>query len=115
LVEVRESDFTMSTTVGRVRAGLVTFRIHNEGPSSHEFVIDRADVDVDADAVPLRPNGLSIDEGSTKLQSLGHIEGIRLGATRDLTVQLKTGHYVLFCNYEGHYRGGMYASLDVTT
>ena len=34
---------------------------------------------------------------------------MRLGATRDLTLQALTpGHYVLFCNLYGHYRGGMY-------
>jgi hypothetical protein len=30
------------------------------------------------------------------------------------TLTLAPGRYELICNYPGHYRGGMYAELDVT-
>ena len=30
-----------------------------------------------------------------------------------LVLHLAPGHYVLYCNLEGHYLGGMYAALTV--
>jgi uncharacterized cupredoxin-like copper-binding protein len=44
---------------------------------------------------------------------LGSIEVLKLGESDDLTLRLPPGHYVLWCNLEGHYLGGMHASLDV--
>ena len=106
------SDFKLSTKTTKVPAGYVTFRIRNTGPSTHEFVVDRTDVA--ADALPLRANDITVDEDSKQLHAAGELAEIRLDTTRDLTLDLKPGHYVLFCNLEGHYRGGMYAALEVT-
>jgi uncharacterized cupredoxin-like copper-binding protein len=35
------------------------------------------------------------------------------GASGALTLALTRGRYVLFCNLEGHYLTGMYASIEV--
>jgi uncharacterized cupredoxin-like copper-binding protein len=112
LVAVRLSDFKLSTKTAKVPSGYVTFRIRNVGPSTHEFVVDRTDVM--ADALPLRANAITVNEDSKELDAAGELADIRLGATRDLTLKLKPGHYVLYCNLEGHYRGGMYGTLEVT-
>jgi hypothetical protein len=112
VVNVYERDFKLTTLVERVPAGLVTFRVHNSGPSTHEFLVDRSDVS--ADALPLRPSQLSVNEESPQLDNLGELREVRLGSTRELTLRLQPGHYVVFCNLEGHYRGGMYAALEVT-
>lgn len=112
LVGVHVSDFKLSTKTSSVPAGYVTFRIRNTGPSTHKFVVDRTDLV--ADALPLRANGITVNEDSKQLHAAGELGEIRLDSTRDLTLDLKPGHYVLFCNLEGHYRGGMYATLEVT-
>jgi uncharacterized cupredoxin-like copper-binding protein len=110
-VEVHESDFKLTTSTVLVPAGLVTFRVHNSGPSTHEFNVDRTDVA--ADALPLRADGLSVNEDSKRLKNVGGADDIRMGATQDLTLNLAPGHYVLYCNLEGHYLGGMYAIVQV--
>ena len=35
------------------------------------------------------------------------------GATRYLTVELRPGRYVFFCNMEGHFMAGMHAEVEV--
>ena len=111
LVKVHEQDFKLTTKTVLVHTGLVTFRVHNSGPSTHEFNVDRTDIA--ADALPLRADGLSVNEDSKRLTRVGSMDDVRLGATRDLTLRLTPGHYVLYCNLEGHYLGGMYAILQV--
>jgi len=112
IVNVRQHDFKLAASVDKVHAGLVTFRVHNLGPSTHEFVVVRTDIS--ADGLPLRADRLSVNEAAKALHRVGSLSQIRLGATRDLTLRLKPGTYVLFCNLLGHYRGGMYAALQVT-
>jgi uncharacterized cupredoxin-like copper-binding protein len=112
LVRVQVSDFKLVTKIEKVPSGYVTFRVHNIGPSTHEFVVDRTDIA--ADDLPLRPNNFTVNEDSKHLDGVGELGEIRLEATRDLTLDLKPGHYVMYCNLEGHYRGGMYASIEVT-
>ena len=45
------------------------------------------------------------------IKELGDLEPGKSGA---LTMTLKPGHYVLFCNEPGHFKAGMYAELVVT-
>ncbi len=110
-VVVVEHDFGLVATPNVVPAGLVTLHIENRGPSTHELVIDRSVLE--PEALPLRRNGLQIDEGAPELTKVASLDAIRLNATRDLTVWLTPGHYVVFCNLEGHYLGGMHMSLEV--
>jgi uncharacterized cupredoxin-like copper-binding protein len=112
VIKVVTSDFKLATSVEKVHAGLVTFRVHNLGASTHEFVVDRTNLR--ADALPLRANGISANEDAKQLHAVGEIGDIRLDTTRELTVSLKPGHYAMYCNLSGHYRGGMYADIEAT-
>jgi uncharacterized cupredoxin-like copper-binding protein len=111
LIVVHEHDFSLTTDVMSVRAGLVTFRVENRGPSTHEFIVARTNVS--DDALPLQKDDLTVDEDSPKLREVDSLDAVRLGQTRELTVKLAPGQYVLFCNLSGHYRGGMYATVEV--
>jgi uncharacterized cupredoxin-like copper-binding protein len=111
VVKVRIEDFKFTTQTVLVPAGLVTFRVHNFGPSTHEFVVVRTDLA--ADALPRRTDGLSVNEDSKRLKDVGEIGDLPLGSTRSVTLRLAPGHYVMFCNLEGHYLGGMYAMVEV--
>jgi uncharacterized cupredoxin-like copper-binding protein len=111
LIVVHEHDFALTADVISVRTGYVTFRVENRGPSTHEFIVARTDVS--ADALPLQKDDLTVDEDSSKLHEVDSLDAVRLGQTRELTAKLPPGHYVLFCNLSGHYRGGMYATLEV--
>ena len=90
--------------------GRVTFSVHNEGPDSHELLIARVGGGA---PLPLRRDGLTVDEERIQAATLGTLEPGAPGSTRTLTVDLTPGRYVLFCNMYGHYRGGMHAQLLV--
>ena len=49
-----------------------------------------------------------------KIDSLGETEEMQPGASRDLTLDLKPGTYLLLCNLPGHYAAGMWTVLTVT-
>jgi uncharacterized cupredoxin-like copper-binding protein len=113
LVPVHLEDYKLTSGRLAVPSGYVTFRIRNTGPSTHEFIVARSTVS--ADALPLRANGITVDEDSKQLHPEGELGDIRLDATQNLTLKLTPGHYVLYCNLGGHYRGGMYAVVEVTS
>jgi uncharacterized cupredoxin-like copper-binding protein len=63
--------------------------------------------------LPLRKDGISVDEESKRVHGTGTIEEVFDRHTVDLTVNLTRGHYVMYCNMEGHYMGDMRAGVDV--
>jgi uncharacterized cupredoxin-like copper-binding protein len=110
-VVVTLRDFRYSANVQSVPAGSVTFHIVNRGQSTHEFNVDRTDL---ADgSLPIRADGITVNEESSDLHRVDSVNTIEYHSTADLTVNLKRGHYVLYCNLEGHYQGGMHVSLTV--
>jgi uncharacterized cupredoxin-like copper-binding protein len=84
-------------------AGRVTFTVHNRGPDAHEFIVVRTH----GDELPLRTDGLTIDEDAVQKDEAGGLEPGKPRSVRTLTVHLDPGRYVLFCNMSGHYLGGM--------
>jgi uncharacterized cupredoxin-like copper-binding protein len=111
-VVVVERDFELTASETSVPAGMVTLHIVNHGPSTHEFVVD--ETFYTADKLPLERNGVQVNEAATTLRTADQVSVIRVGTERDLTMQLKPGHYVIFCNFEGHYQGGMRVGFNVT-
>jgi uncharacterized cupredoxin-like copper-binding protein len=112
-VVVVEHDFGLTVSSASIPPGTVTLHIENRGPSTHELNVD--ETTAVANGLPLRPNGLQVDEESAQLHPVDSVSDVRVGTSRDLTVHLTPGHYVLFCNLEGHYLGGMHIALDVTS
>jgi uncharacterized cupredoxin-like copper-binding protein len=109
-VEVTESDFSLELGKTSAPAGKVTFAVHNDGPSVHEFVVFKTDLA--PDALPKDDNG-DVAESDT-FAPVDEIEDIAKGADPTLEVDLAAGKYVVICNLPGHYRQGMSASLTVT-
>jgi uncharacterized cupredoxin-like copper-binding protein len=112
-VTVVEHDFGLVASPVSVRAGLVTLVIENRGPSTHELNVDRTSLA--SGVLPMRANTLQVNEDSSKLVNVGSLGDIPMRSTRRLTLTLTPGHYVLFCNLEGHYLGGMHTDLKVTS
>lgn len=112
VIGVAVKDFHIGPGKTHVSAGQVAFDIHNGGPSTHEFVVVRTDLG-DAD-LPLGPDGLSVDEDSPQIHLVTEDSELDIGESRVLVVSLPPGHYVFYCNLEGHYLGGMHASLVVS-
>jgi uncharacterized cupredoxin-like copper-binding protein len=88
----------------------VIFRIDNQAPVTHEFVVVRSDLP--PDQLAIGSDGLSVDED--QLDPMGEIGEVESGTIQTLALHLSPGHYVFFCNLEGHYLGGMHGGLEVS-
>jgi uncharacterized cupredoxin-like copper-binding protein len=110
-IPVMMKDYRISSSVAAIPAGIVSFDVHNRGPSTHEFVV--FETDPSADQMPLGADGLTIDEDSPFLRHVGEFSQIDIGRSRTLDLRLHPGRYVLVCNLEGHYLGGMHFVLTV--
>jgi hypothetical protein len=65
----------------------------------------------DGTLLPLGADGLSVDEDA--IDVVDELEEVQDGSVGALSVSLEPGTYVLFCNLEGHYLAGMYATIEV--
>jgi uncharacterized cupredoxin-like copper-binding protein len=111
VVAVTISDFRFALSRVVLPGGTASFQVHSRGPSTHEFVVVRTSLP--DDHLPLKADGLTVDEDSGQLGAVGEIGEIDIGDSPTLSLRLASGHYVLFCNLEGHYLGGMHVSLEV--
>jgi uncharacterized cupredoxin-like copper-binding protein len=84
--------------------------VHNRGPDDHELIVVRAR----DSALPLRADGVTVDEDALEPAKVGILEPGAPGSVRELRLRLAPGRYELFCNMAGHYLGGMYAELMVS-
>jgi uncharacterized cupredoxin-like copper-binding protein len=105
---VTEHDFAI-VAPKVAQAGTIDFHVENHGPDAHELLIAR----VTNGRLPLRSDGLTVNEEGLQRQIVGSLEPGAPNAVRDLDVHLKPGHYVLFCNMSGHFMGGMHVNLTV--
>jgi hypothetical protein len=108
VLRVTERDFHIAAPKG-VAAGAVDLSVHNDGPDTHELIVVRAN----GKALPLRRDGLTVDEAALKSRTVATLEGSGAGGGRNEQVHLPPGTYVLFCNMAGHYLGGMHTTLVV--
>jgi uncharacterized cupredoxin-like copper-binding protein len=108
VIDVSERDFAVAAPK-TLPAGDVVLRVHNKGPDAHELIVVRA-----PDArLPMRSDGLTVDEESLQRSEAGVLEPAEAPAVRDLPLHLTPGRYVLFCNMSGHFIGGMHRLLVV--
>jgi uncharacterized cupredoxin-like copper-binding protein len=110
-LDVRLEDFKVRPDAAVVPAGTVSFRILNQGPTSHELIVVRTDRA--PGKLPLQRDGLTVNEDAPGIEFLDEVGGLDIDDRQTLVLRLAPGHYVLYCNFEGHYLGGMYAALTV--
>jgi uncharacterized cupredoxin-like copper-binding protein len=110
-VNVLLDDFRVRRDAAVVPAGTVSFRILNQGPTTHEVIVVRTDRA--KDKLPLQRDGLTVDEEAPGIDLLDEVEGLDIDDRQTLVLDLSPGHYVLYCNLEGHYLGGMHEALTV--
>jgi uncharacterized cupredoxin-like copper-binding protein len=111
LADVQLDDFRVLQDTAVLPAGDVSFRIRNEGPTTHELIVVRSDLP--PDKLPLQKDGLTVDEEGEGIKFIDEAEGLDIDDRQTMVLNLTPGHYVLYCNLEGHYLGGMYAALTV--
>jgi uncharacterized cupredoxin-like copper-binding protein len=91
-----------------VKAGEVTFQVSNDSKAVvHEMILAPvADV---TKPMPYVDNENRVDED--KAGDLGEVSELEPGKTGSLTVTLKPGTYLLYCNVPGHYMAGMWTTI----
>jgi uncharacterized cupredoxin-like copper-binding protein len=110
-VNVLLKDFEVQPDAAVVPAGTVSFRILGQGPTRHEFIVVRTDRA--PDKLPLQRDGLTVNEDAPGIDLLDEAGGLDIDDRRTLVLRLAPGNYVMYCNLEGHYLGGMHAALTV--
>ena len=115
--------YTLTLSANTASAGKVTFHVTNAATDQkHEFVIFKTDLPVDK--LPMKDSGdgsgtLQIDEEGTGVQHIDEIPDTDLpaGATKDLTVDLQPGRYIIVCNLVvngiSHFMQGMHVVFTV--
>jgi uncharacterized cupredoxin-like copper-binding protein len=109
VVHITERDFHIAAP-RRIPQGRVRLEVTNDGPDLHELIVVR---DPTAAPLPMRTDGLTVDEDALDPETVGTLEPGSPGSVRALTLQLRPGRYEIFCNMAGHYLGGMHAVLLV--
>jgi uncharacterized cupredoxin-like copper-binding protein len=101
-VRVKLGEMWVRPQYTSVQAGKVTFVAQNVGKVEHELMVERAPIAMDG---PGRP---------TEEAAQGMIEDMEPGEGGQMTLKLKPGGYVLFCNVPGHYAAGQHVRFTVT-
>jgi len=104
-VDVTLAQFAVTPTVKQATSGKVTFRVHNAGTITHEFVVLKT-AHPAAD-LPLR-NGRADESGN-----VGETGDLKAGHTKSVTFKLAPGHYAFICNLPGHYLAGQHTDFTV--
>lgn len=116
-------EWEIKLTSADLKSGDITFNLTNNGDKEHEFIVRKTDLK--ADSLPLVESGDDtgrIDEESTALTEVGNPSEVAVvpsGSTGlSLRLNLKPGHYVLFCNLKVedllHYQKGMHIDFTVS-
>jgi uncharacterized cupredoxin-like copper-binding protein len=93
-----------------VPAGKVSFKVKNASADMvHEFLVVKTALS--PDQFPMNKAGDRVDE--KKLKGIKELGDLKPGKHGVLTLDLQPGHYVVFCNETGHFKGGMHAELTV--
>lgn len=103
-VNVAEAEFTLKPSKTSVKAGTVTFKIKNTGGLDHSFAIVKTSLA--ASKLPQKNNQVT-------LKPIKQAGPFKPGKGGTLTLTLKAGTFVLYCNVAGHYKAGQYARLVV--
>lgn len=93
-----------------VRQGPVTFKVTNLASQIiHELIVARLNGE---QKLPYDEKTQLVDQSA--LQNFGSVNEIDPSKSASLTLELKPGKYLLYCNLPGHYMAGMWTLIDVT-
>jgi uncharacterized cupredoxin-like copper-binding protein len=104
VVAVKLKEFKVLPSTKSAKVGTVAFAIKNAGALAHEFVVVKTN---------LPPGKLPVKSDRVTLKPLRKVGPFQPGKGGTLTVPLKAGRYVLFCNVAGHYKAGQYVGFTV--
>ncbi len=103
-VNVKMWDMGFTLDRDTVAAGKVTFKGTNTSTGTvHEMLVVK--VETKLPNLPYNEDTGLVPED--KINSLGEIEEVEAGKKGELTIDMKPGIYLLFCNRPGHFAAGM--------
>ena len=110
-VRVTLTTYGTKLTPDKIRPGEVTFIIKNNATDLvHEFFL--VQTDLAPDKLPVGDDG-KIDEDSLHFLKIVAAEDLKPGSGRVISVTLKPGHYVYFCNIDAHHMSGMRGEFTI--
>jgi len=112
-VDVSLTTYVITLSTDSVNAGEVVFHVTNDATDLvHEFVIFKTDLP--EDQWPLNAENI-VDEAGAGITFIIEVEDVEQGTSKDLTVTLEPGRYVLLCNTaeNNHYTRGMHIVFTV--
>jgi uncharacterized cupredoxin-like copper-binding protein len=112
-VDVSLTTYAMTLSTDSAKAGEVVFHVTNDATDLvHEFVIFKTDLP--EDQLPLTAENI-VDEEGAGITFINEVEDVEKGTSKDLTVTLEPGRYVLICNTaeNNHYMRGMHTVFTV--
>ncbi|MDP9226006.1 MAG: cupredoxin domain-containing protein [Actinomycetota bacterium] len=113
-VSVALNQWSVTPNTTTFSAGPASFTVTNQGTMDHEFVVLRTKTQVaDIPVTSFEGESGRINE-DTAGTNVGETGDLAAGATKSVTVDLKPGHYVFFCNLPGHYQSGMHVDVTVS-
>jgi uncharacterized cupredoxin-like copper-binding protein len=104
---------TMGITVDsqEIPAGEVTFSVTNDSQEFyHSMVISL--IEDTSKELPYLIDQMMVDEAA--LGSTARVKELKAHASGSVTVDMKPGTYILYCNVAGHYAMGMWTVVTVT-
>ena len=109
-MDMSKAPMAIKLDMAEVPAGKVTFDVTNDSKETiHEMLVSPL-ADMNAQ-LPFVEADNKVDE--EKSGDLGEVSELDPGKSGSLTLELKPGLYVLYCNVPGHYGAGMWTILTV--
>ncbi len=99
------SNMALKLDKNTVPAGKVTFKGTNTSTNDIEHEMLVVKVNSKLPKLPYDENTGRVPED--RINSLGEIEEVEAGGKGELTLDMKSGIYLLFCNRPGHFVAGM--------
>lgn len=110
-ITVSMTNFVINILPLNIHSGRAQFTIENDAADTmHEFFLVKTDFP--PNELPLESDG-KIDEDSRKIHKIITAEDINPGESVSVSVKLRPGHYVYFCNIDGHHMMGMLGEFTV--
>lgn len=111
VIDVSEISYQITFSKYSAQAGPITFHIVNGADDMlHEFILIQTDAP--ASELPTdETTGRVLEDAVTIITAA---EDIPPSNSRNITVNLAAGHYVIVCNLPGHYAQGMRVDFNVT-
>jgi uncharacterized cupredoxin-like copper-binding protein len=108
--DMSKATMGIKASPAKVKAGEVTFVVENSSKDTiHEMILAR--LDDPSKPEPYIESENRVDED--RAGDLGEVSELDPGASGKLTVTLKPGNYLLYCNVPGHYVAGMWTTFTV--